>query len=171
MKPTKTIIALLEAALMIEAYRDTIKPKVEAIYNETMDFMIPPKYLVDKRTGEKITHYNKLYRVEDNEHIPAFYAGVNKILIEKGFKPEKPGCCHLLETECALRDANRAYLKECCKVLPQRVLGSFSPEEFFEKLCTGSLEHYKSALEINRSYHCQFVNKKRLLEKFEAVNI
>jgi hypothetical protein len=166
MKATQLQIKLFESILMMTAYRDTIKPEITKIYNEVMDYMIPPKYLVDKHTGEKITDYNQLYRIEDNDHIPVFYSEVNKVLIERGFKPQKENCCHLLETEELIRDLNRQFAKACIDNLPTLVLGDKTKEEFYESLYH-SMKFYDEFLEINKRYVIGFIDKKKLVNTFK----
>lgn len=160
--PNPVIVALLESALMIEAYRDTIKPQIDAIYNEVMDYMIPPKYLIDKYTGEKITDHNQLYRIEDFDKWTDYYDEARKVLLERGFKPQKPENCHLLETESLLRDVNNDFVRECCKALPEIVLQGKDPEDFAKMLWQGNIKHWNEFLEFNRKYYIQFIDKEKI---------
>lgn len=172
MKPTYEQIKLLETVLITEAYIETIRPKIKSIYNEVLDYMIPPKYRTNKRTGEVIDDYNKLYMLDERDsekakkYLSEFYAEANKVLAEKGFKPNKEGCCFLLEWESVLRDLKRQFCEACSKTLPERVLQGKTPEQFFE-LIDNSYKGYEQFLDINTRYVIGFIDTKKLQSSFK----
>lgn len=171
MKPTPEIKSYLTSILLIEAYIETIRPEIEAIYNEVFFYMIPDRLRVNHHTKEPITDQKYSYTLdyqdaETKNYIDAFGDEAKKVLIERGWKPSKPDCCYLLECEGLLRDLQRYFIQECIKTLPQKVKAGMSDEQYYENL-NYSLKLYKKFLEINKSYFIQYIDKKDLLADYK----
>jgi len=162
MKLTKEIKSYLISMLRTETYIETIKPTIHAIYNDTLDYMIPPAYRQCRRTNETITDYTQLYKINkrDNpkvaKYLKKYYREVDKILTEKGFPGSQPGYCHLLESESLLRALTTLFVNACIKVLPD--LGDYTHEKFYETLTYQ--KNYDSFVEINKKYFIPQIPRK-----------
>lgn len=165
-KPTHKQIKLLETILLLEAYIETIRPRIEAIYNDVLFYMIPEHIAVDRRTGEKVTDHKMLYRLEDSKYVSAYYQEARKVMIEKGFKPEKDNCCFLLEREATKRDLEREFAKACCETLPEMVLKGQTPDQFFEAMFK-HYKIYKDFVDLCKRYVIGFVDTKKLKAAIE----
>lgn len=146
MKITREQKQLCKACLLLEAYIETIRPKIEAIYQDTYTLYFPEDHVKD-REGKPITDYKLNYRADDYHAYDwkGFYKEVNLRLIEAGFKSEKEGCCPLLEAETALRDTQREFCRVCAEATPNGLIS-------WEKLRVASLELQRKFLDINMKF-------------------
>lgn len=151
-----------ETSLVLEAYIETVKPKIEDIYNNVLDYWFPENSLKDRYTGETITEYKNLHRYDGSlSDFDSYYKEVARVLKEKGFAPEKEGCCPLLEAEDRLRKTQVLFVKACCDALPENV------DLSYKDLANASFKHWKEFIEINTKYVIQFIDIDKLKEKLK----
>lgn len=137
---------LCKACLMLEAYIETIRPKVEAIYQDTYEHYFPKDHVKDRK-GKPITEFRLAYMANEYKAYDweGFYKEIQIRLKEEKLPPSKPGCCPLLEAEAALRDTRREFCRVCAKALPNGLIS-------WEQLSVAPLELQREFLDINMSY-------------------